>query len=163
MGYINEAKGADVLVSCIKSLIPKYPNIVFTIALSGQKNDRSIYNDLLNVKNIYNKNIVIKEKVNPYQELMASDLYYYCFKRHSGTNAFPLSLYESLQVSTPIIGPNLDGVREYFHESLLVSPYDKDSIIKKIEKVYNNRIIDREVMRKNLIDLDGRVRKIDFL
>ena len=61
----------------------------------------------------YVNNIIIKGKVNPYEELASANIYFYYFKRHSGTFAFPMSLYESLQVGTPVIGPNLDGVKEY--------------------------------------------------
>jgi len=58
MGYLCKSKGSDVLVSCIDTLIQKYPNVVFKIALSGQKNDKQILSELYDLRNKHTNNII---------------------------------------------------------------------------------------------------------
>ncbi len=100
--------------------------------------------------------------MNPFDELSKSDLYYYCLKRHSNTFAFPFSLYESLQVGTPIIGPNLTGFKEFFDSRLLCS-YNKLKIIEFIDRIYQDKYIQKNISNKNLKDLDPRIRKLKTL
>lgn len=160
MGYLSKTKGSDILISCADELITKYPNIIFKIALSGQENDKKILSSLYNLKSKYKNNIIIKGKVDPYKELASANIYFYCFKRHSGTFAFPMSLYESLQAKTPIIGPNLGGIREFF-DSQLLSSCSQSATVKIIESVYNNENMYKGIINDNLSNLDAKVRKID--
>ncbi len=162
MGYLSKSKGSDVLVSCIDTLIEKYSDIIFKIALSGQKNDKKILSELYDLKNKYKNNIIIEGKVDPFEELASANIYFYCFNRHSGTFAFPMSLYECLQAGTHMIGPNLEGVREFFDVELL-SSCDKSAIIKIIQSVYHGEKHFNDILRENLSNLDTKVRKIDFI
>ena len=121
-----------------------------------------ILSQLHYLKKKYVNNIIIKGKVNPYEELASANIYFYCFKRHSGTFAFPMSLYESLQVGTPVIGPNLDGVKEYFNTELLSSPTQSE-IIKIIHSVYQGEKSYINILKDNLSKLNSKVRKIDII
>lgn len=162
MGYLSKSKGSNILLSIIKTMIAKYKNIQFKFALSGQKSDKKMIAELMLLKKKYAENIIITGKVNPFDELSKSDLYYYCLKRHSDTYAFPFSLYESLQVGTPIIGSDLAGFKEFFDSRLLCS-CNKLKVIEFIDKIYQDKYIQKNISKKNLKDLNPRVRKLETL
>jgi glycosyltransferase involved in cell wall biosynthesis len=162
MGYLSKSKGSNILLSIIKTMIAKYKNIQFKFALNGQKSDKKMIAELMLLKKKYAENIIITGKVNPFDELSKSDLYYYCLERHSDTYAFPFSLYESLQVGTPIIGSDLAGFKEFFDSRLLCS-CNKLKVIEFIDKIYQDKNIQKNISKKNLKDLNPRVRKLETL
>ena len=75
-------------------------------------------------------------------------IYIYCFKQHNGTFAFPMSLFESLSVGTPFIGPNLSGVREFFSNEFLCDGKNIYSASDLAINILNNKNIYHEVAKE---------------
>ena len=69
---------------------------------------------------------------------------------------------KACRVGTPVIGPNLDGVKEYFNTELLSSPTQSE-IIKIIHSVYQGEKSYINILKDNLSKLNSKVRKIDII
>jgi glycosyltransferase involved in cell wall biosynthesis len=158
MSYLSKNKGAEILINNIEFLIAKYPKIEFVFAIAHPNlNDQSLSQQLDILKSKYKKNIFILGKVDPQEELFQADLYYYCFKKHEGTFAFPLSLYESIQSNTIFIGPKLDGVAEFFDNRFLCDPYNIKDIRKKISDMIQQHSLYLELLESNKLSLNSKI------
>ena len=105
------------------------------IADSGMTKSGEIYNE---IKQVNRGDIILKEVVNPQEELSKAWVYVYPLRTERETFSVPLSLIEAIQIKVPYICTDVGGLKEYFDEKHLVKPGDVNALADKIEKFIKN-------------------------
>ena len=124
MGHLSRFKGVDIVVRVFENLLPEFPDLQLVIADNGLVYDDSGRASVIELRDRFPQHVSIKGRVDPYEELSRAHLLIYPVRRHSGTFAFPLSLFESLQCGTPFLSTRLDGFLEFFDEYFLCEKGD---------------------------------------
>lgn len=143
MGHLTLIKGVDLLLESFQMLIEcedffLKDKIKLIIANNNVRSpEKEIINKLNFLINKYKNKIILKEIIDPFIELSKSSVYVYPLKSIEGTMAFPLSLYESIMIGTPIVSTCVGSIPEFFDERFLVEP-DAKAIFKKIKEVFEN-------------------------
>ena len=159
MGHLSMFKGVDIVLHVFEHLSQKMNNVCLVLALNGLAEDEELRKRLEMLKVNFPHRVIEKGKVNPLVELSRSSLYIYPVKQHSGTHAFPFSLYESMQCATPFVSTKLDGFAEYFDDFFLVEAGDMYSYASKAEEMLRKQY---EAQRK-LADNHARIKnKIQY-
>jgi len=126
-GRLCVQKGIMTLIEACKSL----PGIEFIIAGSGELNDE--------FKGIQNVKYVGFKSGNDLKELVSKALFS-IYPSEWYENG-PLSVLESQMYGTPVIGAEIGGIPELIEnniDGLLFKPCDVDSLVEKINILYNN-------------------------
>ena len=135
MGHLSMFKGVDIVLYIFETLAKKLDSVRLVLALNGLAEDEFLREKLEMLKITFPHRVVEKGKVDPLVELSKCSLYIYPVKQHSGTHAFPFSLYESMQCSTPFVSTRLDGFAEYFDDFFLVKCGSMTSYLSKVEEI----------------------------
>lgn len=151
MSHLSPSKGIREVLLAFGLARKEIKNL--RLVICDSKIQQNKYGDLL--KKINRDDIVIKEKVNPEEELSKAWLYLYPIKRAQETFSIPLSLIEAGQVGTPYISTTVGAIPEYFPEENLVAPGDvlalKQKIIEVIKKKKHSLKMKPEINNKEVV------------
>lgn len=154
MSHLHNSKGIKEVLKAFSLVREKIP-IQLVIADSGITKNEEIY---LLIQKINRGDIVIKNIVNPEEELSNAWIYLYPVNTARETFSIPLSLIEAIQIGTPYISTTVGGIPEFFDSRTLVAPYNHQQLAEKIleliekPKVYplNKQIKNEEVIKEHL-------------
>jgi len=140
MSQLTRHKNALILFHAFKELQIKYPDIILTIADSNlnkiKKN--SSYETHLKKLICDLKNVILKDIVNPQEELSKAWIYVYPFVSADGTFSVPLSLYEAYKTNTFFVSSNVGGVGEFFNCDFLINPNVEKELTQKLSFILEN-------------------------
>ncbi|MEW5994567.1 MAG: glycosyltransferase family 4 protein, partial [Candidatus Zixiibacteriota bacterium] len=135
MGHFSRFKGVDTVMTLYETLASEFPELRLTLASNGLVYDDNLQSDIEAFVKRRHPRVVLKGKVNPFEELAVSHILVYPLRQQAGTFAFPLSLYESLTVGTPFLSSNIAGVNEFFDDYFLADPEDVGSFVSKAARI----------------------------
>ncbi len=149
MSSIREHKGIQLLLYSIKKLLEKDKiDIKVTIANSNfAKAEKKIVEEIKKLKKKYPKNIVLKGRINPEEELKKHEIYFYTFTTLKGTFGVPLSIIEAEKNKTEYISTNFESLKEYFQKEFLITP-KKEEAYKKLKDIIKNK--KQYIVKQNL-------------
>ena len=138
MSHMDELKGASDVLKAFLFLRRSIEGLTLVIADSGMTKNSKIYKWIGEV----NKgDIILKDVVNPQEELSKAWVYLYPVRSSRETFSVPLSLIEAIQVGTPYVSTNVGGISEYFNELCLVEPKDPRALAEKIEEFITKPVV----------------------
>jgi glycosyltransferase involved in cell wall biosynthesis len=136
-------KGQDILINVFSKLIHKYENIKLIICSDGpyRKNLKQLAADLhLEGSVIFTGNVPVEKLRDLYQ---LADIFI-LLSQQGRKEGFGLVYLEANACKTPVIGPDLGGVKDAITNQvngLRVNPYDQAEIQEKIEILLNNETL----------------------
>ena len=129
-----KAKGAKILISSLRVMLGKYPNIVLVLTGQGvfSKEVKSFTKSVC-----LSKNVIFTEHLSdPFVPLAMCDIYTHI----SLADGVPLSLLEAMVMGKPILATNIGGIPEVINDGIngfLIEPCE-NQIIEKIEHIISN-------------------------
>lgn len=123
MGHLSRFKGVDLLLKLFEDLLPEQPKLRLILCHNGLTYDEECERDVKELARRFPEQVIVKGKVDPYEQLARAHILIHPIKQSEGTFAFPMALWEAVVTGTPFISTRLDGVAEFFDDSFL-SPVD---------------------------------------
>lgn len=148
-GRPGTSKGLEYLIKAVPLISKKIPSAKLLAIVSKDKAYKKRYSYILNlIKKLNIKDKVIIHDPVSYQELpnyiKASD----CVVIPSLTEGFGFAAVEACAMRKPVVVSNINSLPEVVSgKYVLIKPKSPNSIAKGIEKVYNNKIIKRDLKR----------------
>jgi glycosyltransferase involved in cell wall biosynthesis len=150
MGHLSQFKGVDIVLEVFRRLVREIPNLELTLASNGLDYGDGIRHLVDDAVEEFPRQVTLKGRVNPYQELGRAHLLIYPFRFQAGTFAFPLSLYEALLCGTPFLSSDLDGSNEFFDRAFLCPPGDVDAFTARAAQLIQGGEKIQEMIKSNL-------------
>jgi len=151
MSHLSPSKGIREVLLAFYLARKEIKNL--RLVICNSKIQRNRYGEL--IRKINRSDIILKEKVNPAEELSKAWIYLYPLRRAQETFSIPLSLIEAAQVGTPYISTKVGAIPEYFPEEYLVSPGDvielHRKIIELLKKKKHNLKMKKEINNKEVV------------
>ncbi len=123
MTSLREEKGVGIILDAFQYLLREDASFTLTLANSGFKNaSPRILTQLTRLQEAYPDRIILRGRINPYEELARHDVYAYPYPTLRGNFATPLSAYEAIQMNTRFLLPDHPPLREAFPAAFLATP-----------------------------------------
>jgi len=135
MGHLSRFKGADIVLRVFENLSKETPDIRLVIADNGLVYDDGCREEVERLAARFPGRITLKGKVDPYEEIARAHLLIHPVRQHSGTFAFPLSLYECLLCRTPFLSTRLEGFLEFFDDWFLCERDNIDDFSDRAQEI----------------------------
>lgn len=136
MSHLSTSKGIKETLIAFAKARKKIKNLRLVICDSRIQRSTK-YHRLL--KRIGKGDIVVKQKVDPQQELSQAWVYLYPLHRAQETFSIPLSLIEAIQVGTPYISTTVGAIPDYFQAEYLVRPRNSQALAQKIVEIIGKK------------------------
>ena len=129
MGHLSRFKGVDLLLKLFEDLLPERPKLRLVLCHNGLTYDEECEREVRDLAGRFPEQVIVKGKINPYEQLARTHLLVHPIKQMEGTFAFPMALWEAVTTGTPFISTRFEGVAEFFDESFLCPPDDYLSLL----------------------------------
>jgi len=165
VGRLEKQKGLPYLLTAMKLILLKYPNVKLEIIGDG-----SFFNELKkqsNKLNISNSVIFFGKFVNVIPFYKRMDI----FVLPSIYEGFGIVLLEAMAAGVPIVATNVDGIKEVVingESGILVPPKNPEAIAEAVMQIINNpqlkkKFIEAGLKRAQLFDIKEHIMKLDNL
>jgi len=137
VGRIDKSKGQELVIDMIPKIIQKYPNLSFTFVGNGSEKIR-LEQKCKDLDISSNVNFLGSKKTPEIYKIMSQSLINI---NASLEEAFGLVNIEALSCGTPIIAPNVGGIKEILSDGengYFFKPSDKSDLLEKITLVLND-------------------------
>lgn len=131
MSHLSKYKGIEETLLAFSTARREVANL--RLVICDSKLQKSSYHRL--ITHLNRGDIIIKEKINPEEELSKAWVYLYPVRNVQETFSVPLSLIEAAQVGTPYISTKVGAISEYFPDEYLVAPRDAAALSQKIIEI----------------------------
>src|SRR3989344_3446709 len=138
MSHLHPSKGIMEVLKAFTLVRKQLPRIQLIIADSGITRNKEIYRY---IQKINRGDIVLKNVVNPEEELAKAWVYLYPLNTARETFSIPLSLIEAIQTKTPYISTSVGGIPEYFDSKSLVPPRNPKLLAEKILELIKKPVV----------------------
>jgi len=150
IGHLSYFKGVDIVMEVFRRLVGEMPHLTLTIAANGLSYEGHLESEVKALAAAYPGRVLLKGKVNVYDELTRAGLLMYPIRSHAGTFAVPLSLCESLACGAPFLSSRLDGLSEYFDDYFLCQPGNIESFVDRARRLLSASSECRTRIQQNL-------------
>ncbi len=138
MSHLHPSKGIKEVLKAFTIVRQKIPKVQLVIADSGVTKNKKMYEY---INKINHGDIILKNIVDPAEELSKAWVYLYPLNTARETFSIPLSLIEAIQIKTPYISTSVGGIPEYFDARTIVPPHNPELLAEKIvESIRKPRI-----------------------
>jgi glycosyltransferase involved in cell wall biosynthesis len=149
IGHFTPFKGTDALLESIRYLKTVFPNTKLTLAWSGYGSRKKVIKMIKKLK--IKENIILKNKIDVYEELSKNDFLVVPYRSTIGTSHYHNVLIEALSSGTPIFASKIGSIPELISENqtgIFINPDKPKEIAKKILNIFKNNEL-KENISKN--------------
>ena len=137
VGRLSKEKGQDLTINvCARLIEAGYSVRWYCIGEGGSRKD---YEDLIRLRGLQNKYILLGSKANPYPFMKQCDIYVQS-SRHEG---YCITLAEAKCFDNPIISTDVTGANEHIthEETGLIVKFFEDEMFAAIERLLNEEFL----------------------
>lgn len=135
MSHLSPEKGIEEVLDAFCVVRKQMPGIQLILCDSNIRKNAFA----ARIHDINQDDIILKEKVNPEEELSRAWIYLYPVRTAQETFSVPLSLIEATQVGTPYLATAVGGIPEYFPSKYLIPPKDAIVLAQKIVAILKSK------------------------
>ena len=151
IGHFTPFKGTESLIEAVKHTKKKYPQTKLTLAWSGYGSKKRITN-LLNKYKLQD-NVILKNKIEVYEELVKNDFLIIPYQSTIGTSHYHNVLIEAMSTGTPILASRLGSIPEIVIDKktgIFINPKKPMEIAKAITQTFENKELRSEISKNSI-------------
>ncbi len=156
LGHLSLFKGVDIILELFDRLADEIPGLTLTLASNGLDYGDGCHKLLEITREQHPGQIIIKGRVDPYEELTKAHLLVHPFRQQAGTFAVPLALYEALLCGTPFLASDIEGTNEFFDRAFLCETGNVNSFVDRARALLSGTEMVQATIAGNLERIQKR-------